>query len=82
MRRVRSLKFRSPVVTALVALLMLGFMAPAANANGVIPKPFTMTVSPSTSPAGASAQFTVTVKNWSACRSSGRWICPFRRPTR
>ncbi len=43
---------------------MLGFMAPAANANGVIPKPFTMTVSPSTSPAGASTQFTVTVKNW------------------
>jgi hypothetical protein len=64
MRRVRSLKFRSPVVTVLVALLMLGFMAPAANANGVIPKPFTMTVSPSTSPAGASTQFTVTVKNW------------------
>ena len=33
MRRVRSLKFRSPIVTVLVALLMLGFMAPAASAN-------------------------------------------------
>jgi hypothetical protein len=64
MRRTRSLKFRSPVVTALVALVMLGFMAPAANANGVIPKPFTMTVSPSTSVAGTSAQFTATFRNW------------------
>jgi hypothetical protein len=65
MRRSRSLRFRSKVVTTtLAAVLMVGFMAPAANATIVIPKPFTMTLSPSVSTAGASAQFTATFTNW------------------
>ena len=64
MRRTRSSKYRLRIATVLVAMLMVGLMAPAANATIVIPKPFTMTVSPSTSVAGASKQFTATIKNW------------------
>ncbi len=64
MRRDRSPKFRSAALAGLVALLMVLLLAPAANATFVIPKPFTMTVTPSTSAAGASAQFTATIKNW------------------
>ena len=64
MRRTGSLKLRSKNVIALVALLMVGLMAPAAGATIVIPKPFTMTISPSVSTAGASTQFTATFTNW------------------
>lgn len=64
MRRTRTLKSRSKIVIALVALLMVGVMAPAAGATIVIPKPFTMTLSPSVSTAGASKQFTATFTNW------------------
>ena len=64
MRRTRSSKYRLRIATVLVAMLMVGLMAPAANATIVIPKPFTMTVSPSTSVAGVSKQFTATIKNW------------------
>jgi hypothetical protein len=62
MRRTRSL--RSKIVLALAALLLVGLMAPAASATIVIPKPFTMTLSPSVSTAGASKQFTATFTNW------------------
>lgn len=64
MGRTRSMKFRSKIATTLVALLVVGLMAPTASATIVIPKLFTMTVSPSTSPAGASTQFTATFTNW------------------
>ena len=47
-----------------LATMMIGLMAPAASATIVIPKPFTMTVSPSTTTAGTSKQFTATFTNW------------------
>jgi hypothetical protein len=65
MRPGRSLRFRSQIVTTMVALLMVGLMAPAADAAKGTPKPFTMTVSPSVATAGASAQFTATFTNQS-----------------
>ena len=58
MRRARSFTCRSKVAVTLAAMLMIGLMAPAASATSVIPKPFTMTVSPSTTTAGTSKQFT------------------------
>ena len=64
MRRARSFTRRSKVAVTLAAMLMIGLMAPAACANGVIVRPFTMTVSPSTTVAGTSKQFTLTIKNW------------------
>ena len=70
MRRVRPTTRRSKVAVALAVMLMIGLMAPAANANGVAPKPFSMTVSPSTTIAGTSMQFTLTIKNWSVKKSS------------
>ena len=65
MRRARpSTTRRSKVTVALAAILMIGLMAPAASATVVVPKPFTMTVSPSTTTAGTSKQFTATFTNW------------------
>jgi hypothetical protein len=58
------MKFRSTIVTTMVALMIVGIMAPAAGATIAIPKPFTMTLSPSVSTAGASSQFTATFTNW------------------
>ncbi len=64
MRRAPKLTFGSMVAVTLVATMMIGLMAPAASATIVIPKPFTMTVSPSTPTAGTSKQFTATFTNW------------------
>ncbi len=64
MRRAPKLTFGSTIAVTLVATMMIGLMAPAASATIVIPKPFTMTVSPSTTTAGTSKQFTATFKNW------------------
>ena len=64
MRGTGSLKFRSAIVTALLATLLVGLAAPVAGATISIPKPFTMSVSPSSSAAGTSQEFTATFRNW------------------
>lgn len=64
MRRARQFRLAPMVAVTLAATLMIGLMAPAASATVVIPKPFTMTVSPSTTTAGTTKQFTATFTNW------------------
>ena len=78
MRRARPSTRRSKVTVALAVMLMVGLMAPAANATGVIPKPFSMTVSPSTR-AGTSKQFTLRSRTGGS-RSSARPTSRFRPP--